>query len=91
MKCINSYLIFLLGLIGVNPIITYANAITHSIVNSKIVQPALTLKHFLTFWSPNLRLNTMLNFSVIEAIPHLGVTVNVDSRIIINYLNVEAT
>ena len=42
MKCINSYLIFLLGLIGVNPIITYANAITHSNVNSKILQPALT-------------------------------------------------
>ena len=33
----------------------------------------------------------MLNFRVIAAIPHLGVTVNVDSRIIINYLNVEAT
>ena len=42
MKCINSYLIFLLGLICVNPVITYANANTHLNLNSKTVQPALT-------------------------------------------------
>ena len=42
MKCINKYLIILLGLISVIPNICYANANTHSDISSKIVQPELT-------------------------------------------------
>ena len=42
MKCIHIYLIFLLGLTCVSPTIAYANANTHSNIDSKIVQPALT-------------------------------------------------